>query len=290
MSTSPKVSVCVPVYNGGATIAETLRSVLAQSFTNFELVVVDSASSDATAAVVDTVRDSRIRFIHHDTNLGMGDNWNRALRDCRGEYIKVLSADDIIYPDCLALQTAVLDDPQHRNTVLVGGRRDIIDDDGNILMSDRGLAGPDATYPGKTVIRKMVRGGRNYIGEPLTGLYRRSAFEQTSGYDLNPTYCTDMSIWFKLLLLGDFHLIGKPIGAFRVGAGSTSLGIARSQWRQGINFFRAQQKLISDVLTPGDVRVGYFGWTRDAVLRQVFYLYLKLRRPRPASPANRQAT
>src|SRR5437667_3511518 len=90
LSAVPAVSVCIPAYRGAAHIGEAIESVLAQSFADFELVVVDDASRDDTAAVVARYRDPRIRFLRNERNAGVQANWNRCLELARGRYFKPL--------------------------------------------------------------------------------------------------------------------------------------------------------------------------------------------------------
>src|SRR3990170_1950083 len=85
----PTVSLCVPTFNRAQALGRTLESLLRQTFTDFELVVVDNASSDDTTNVVRNFRDPRIRYYRTPTNLGLYPNWNRCLDLARGEYVAV---------------------------------------------------------------------------------------------------------------------------------------------------------------------------------------------------------
>jgi len=90
------VSVCMPTYQGAAYVAAAVESVLAQTFANFELIVIDDCSQDETAAVVRGYRDPRLRFAQNERNLGAQDNWNRCLHVARGRYFKILPQDDLL--------------------------------------------------------------------------------------------------------------------------------------------------------------------------------------------------
>src|SRR4051812_14822954 len=128
----PAVSVCIPVFNGGPVIEETMGSVLAQTFTDLELVVIDNCSTDDTVARAQAVDDPRVRVVVNDTNIGMCGNWNRCLEEASAEYVKIVCADDVLYSDCLARQVRLLS--EQPDAVLATGTRDIIDDDGRRLM------------------------------------------------------------------------------------------------------------------------------------------------------------
>src|SRR6185369_13911842 len=109
---SCKVSVCIPTYNYGNYIAETIESVLAQNYSDFELLIIDDGSTDRTAEIVDSYarQDPRIRLIVNEVNLGMVENWNSCLEQAKGEYIKFVFGDDLLAsPDALGRMTALLD-------------------------------------------------------------------------------------------------------------------------------------------------------------------------------------
>src|SRR5579859_195058 len=109
MRQQPLISVCIPCYNGERFIGRTLESVLRQTFTDFELVIVDDKSTDGTVSVIRGFTDARIRLIQNEKNLGLCLNWNRALSQTAGKYVKLLCEDDFLYPECLARQVAVLE-------------------------------------------------------------------------------------------------------------------------------------------------------------------------------------
>src|SRR3972149_3665070 len=105
----PKVSVCIPSYNHARYIGASIESVLAQSFEDWELVIVDNFSTDDTQAVVKSFRDPRIRSYASDRNVGLVRNWNRCVSLARGEYVGILPADDIYLPRMLERSVGRLD-------------------------------------------------------------------------------------------------------------------------------------------------------------------------------------
>lgn len=106
---SPRVSVAMPTYNGERFIADTIRSILAQTYAEFELVVVDDGSTDRTAQVVESFDDSRIRLIRSDVNGGIAVATNRGYAAAKGEFIAQMDHDDLACPSRLATQVAFLD-------------------------------------------------------------------------------------------------------------------------------------------------------------------------------------
>ena len=98
----PHISVCIPVYQGASTLAATLRSVLASGRADFEVVIRDNGSTDGTSDVIAGFDDPRIRIIRSEKTLPLPANWRATVDQTRGGLIKVVCADDLIHPDCLA--------------------------------------------------------------------------------------------------------------------------------------------------------------------------------------------
>jgi glycosyltransferase involved in cell wall biosynthesis len=105
----PMVSVLMPVHNGAKHIQESIDSILAQSFMDFEIVIVDDGSTDNTPALIQTFTDSRIRVLRNEENLKIAVSLNRGLNACRGAFIARMDCDDLCNPRRLERQFAFLD-------------------------------------------------------------------------------------------------------------------------------------------------------------------------------------
>jgi glycosyltransferase involved in cell wall biosynthesis len=116
---TPRVTVLTTLYNKGAFVEDAVRSVLAQTFSDFELLVVDDVSTDDGPDRVRRFDDPRVRIIVNPVNLGRAGAANQGFAAARGEYIAVLDADDVMMPDRLAVQVAFLD--AHPEVVVCGG-------------------------------------------------------------------------------------------------------------------------------------------------------------------------
>lgn len=105
----PTITVCIPTYNGARYLRECLDSVLAQTFTDFEILIVDDCSSDDTVSIAREYasRYSCIRVVVNGQNLGLVGNWNRCVELVQGEWVKFVFQDDLIEPFCLDKMIAV---------------------------------------------------------------------------------------------------------------------------------------------------------------------------------------
>ncbi|GAA4495765.1 hypothetical protein GCM10023172_07980 [Hymenobacter ginsengisoli] len=115
---NPCVSVVLPIYNVAPYIEETIASILKQTFTDFELLVIDDCSTDDTAAKVQSFKDPRLRFIQNTQNLGRAGTDNAALPHVRGRYVAKMDGDDLCHPERLARQVAYLE--KHPEVNIVG--------------------------------------------------------------------------------------------------------------------------------------------------------------------------
>src|SRR6187402_1563429 len=108
---TPRVTVGIPVYNGAEYLEQAIQSVLAQTFSDFELIICDNASTDATAAIVldYAARDSRVRYARNRENIGSARNYNRLFELATGEDFKWMACDDLITPQFLEYCVAALD-------------------------------------------------------------------------------------------------------------------------------------------------------------------------------------
>jgi glycosyltransferase involved in cell wall biosynthesis len=227
----PLVSVCIPAYKNAEFIGATLESVLNQTYRNLEIIITDDRSPDETISVARRFSDPRIRLFENTANLGVGGNWNEALSHATGKYVKLMGADDLIYPQCIERQVEALENPDHANVVLAVCNTDIINPFGRVVMRRRfrfrhGLA------KGKQLIGKCVRWGTNYVGEPVVGLFKREVLALSGTYDSSNPYWLDLIFWAELLKHGDAFMDQDRLAAFRLSGGSvtTSLGFKQAAY------------------------------------------------------------
>jgi glycosyltransferase involved in cell wall biosynthesis len=267
---TPLVSVCIPIYNGAAFIAETVESVLTQTFADFELIVLDNASTDETLRILEQFNDIRLRIIRHASNIGATANFNAALSEARGEWVKVLCADDLLYPDCLKRQMLKAVPSEGHRPVLLCSARDIIDATGRRWMRRR-FPKQSGMISGSTAIRRSVRAGTNLFGEPAAVLMHRETALRAGGFDPAWRFCTDLDLWVRILQYGDLYTDFDALCAFRVSAQSWSMSLVCSQAAEFCGWMTRRRQ-------DGLLRATRFellaGWLRAHLLmaqRWVFY-------------------
>ena len=209
---TPKVSVCIPTFNGVEYLCQAVESVLKQSYQDFEIVIVDNCSTDQTEGLVEALKKKSngcIRYYKNDRNIGLVANLNRCLKYARGAYIKFLCADDMLLPRCIEKMVEGLD--LHLSVKLVTGSRLMIDERGN-EYGIRRYMNADAVVRGNQVITRCLFGG-NFIGEPTAVMFRKN--DLTGCFREDMPQLSDMDMWFQLLEQGDLLSLETPLCAIR---------------------------------------------------------------------------
>jgi glycosyltransferase involved in cell wall biosynthesis len=234
--TTPAISVCIPTFNGDRTIEETLRSVLNQTFSDFEIVICDDSSTDKTLQIVAQFDDPRIIVSKFEKAPDPAANWNRAVRLCRGQYVKVMGQDDVLYPQCLEMEMRAFTEYSDIAPVFVFSNRDIILASGFKLKRSNLFRRTGFQSVGRNkALRSVLRSGRNTIGEPVAVTMRRDTFEKTRGFE--GSYVVDLAMWFDLLEYGSAVKNHQVLSAFRISRSSWSFRLRKSQARQTIELF-----------------------------------------------------
>ena len=197
-----RFSVCIPNYNYGRYIGQTLESVLSQSYPHFEVIVADNASTDDSVRVVESFHDPRVRLIRNQYNIGFAPNLDRATASARHEFMLLLSSDDLMRPGALASYAQVLSSLGDRasNAVLTSAI-DEIDSEGNLrgvsyrpqgmpfyqsIIPDQAAAIPWTDLAvekdgGLEILAQSLR-AKNVAASFLATCYPRRLYEQVEGY------------------------------------------------------------------------------------------------------------
>jgi glycosyltransferase involved in cell wall biosynthesis len=204
---APPVSLGLPVFNGEEFLAPVLESVLAQTYGDFELVISDNASTDATPDIVRhyAARDPRIRYFRQPTNIGIGNNWSFVARQARGKFLKWVSANDEYPPNAVQDCVEVLE--QDESVVLCYGRTQFIDMTGRRLDL---YAGDFELTSDDPLERYGVIRGRLHLSTPIqSGIVRLEAVRRC-GYMRNYRD-SDRVLIFGLALAGKFVLLPQTL-------------------------------------------------------------------------------
>jgi glycosyltransferase involved in cell wall biosynthesis len=268
-----RVSVVVPSYNNVSFIVATMDSILAQTFEDFELIVADHSSTDGTWERLQRYRtDPRVRLLRTQTGGGAPQNWDRVTASARGELLKLVCGDDLIYPDCLRRQVEAMD--ANPSVVLVAAQRDLIDARGDVLLSGRGLAGLTGKVSGTAAARHTVLAGSNIFGEPACVLIRREVLQDVGGWDGRHPYVIDLATYVNVLLHGDFLGIDTALAAFRLSSSQWSVHLAREQSDQVIGFHHRLAHDASGLLSRTDLFRGDAKARAMAYARRLAYIWV----------------
>lgn len=252
------VSICIPSYNGSRWISETITSVIEQSYTKWELIVSDHDSADETIAIVDSFRDSRIRVTHTPRAQSIAANWNRAVSEGRGDLVKVLGQDDLLYPRAIELEVEAMQRTGLRPAFCFSDR-DVVNRTGvSRYRSPRRYSGARHLEPDE-LARSVCRSGTSPLGEPVAVLFRRETWDEVGGF--HGMYLIDLDFYCRISQLGGALYTGHRTCAFRVTRDSWGSRMALQQFSI-VPFVIKLQKQYSQSIRPFDVLVGM---TRAAI-------------------------
>jgi len=236
------VSIIMPSYNTGRFIEETIRSVLAQTYANWELIIVDDCSGDNTDDVVKPfLTDARIRYFKNDANSGAAVSRNRALREAKGRWIAFLDSDDLWESEKLERQIRFMEQNNYRFSYT-----SYCEIDENSEPNGRTITGP------KKITK---RGMYNYCWPGcLTVMYDASVVGLIQIKDIKKN--NDYAMWLKVARKVDCYLLAESLARYRKRSGSISNhGYAKLiKWHYKL-FREADERaqLVALVLTAGNL-------------------------------------
>ena len=212
----PTISVVMPVRNAAAFVSSAIESILQQSWQDFELIIVDDASTDETYTICETYagRDQRIRLFRNETNLGVAKTANLALSHARANYIARMDGDDVSLPDRFAKQKAYLD--ANPDIVAVGGQCLLIDEKGEVTGTKRFPTNPkkarDMLYTGLPVQQPTIMLNRALL--PVDFVYYVETDRPTG---------EEISLLFRLLQYGQIVALPDNVLQYRIHTGNLTL-------------------------------------------------------------------
>jgi glycosyltransferase involved in cell wall biosynthesis len=235
-----KVSICVPTFNGSRYLRLAIESARAQTFRDFELLIVDDDSTDDTVAIAEEAArvDSRVRVYRNPRRLGLAGNWNRCLELASGEWIKFLFQDDSLQPACVERLFKLGTDS---GATLVACRRKFefdssvgeefkrsflvhaAENDLNRRFPDHAgtiTAGEFAAYAAKYP-------ALNCIGEPTATMFRRSAVAEFGNFNADLMQAIDWEYWLRIAVTRGLSYLDESLATFRLHDGGATFANMR---------------------------------------------------------------
>ena len=269
-SQTPRLSIGVPVYNGEDYIAEAITSHLEQDFSDFELVVSDNCSTDATADIVnDFIKaDDRVSYSRNDENIGSTANFNRLFRITNGELFRWAAADDRVEPGYLSKVIAMMDAD---SDIVIGHAESLLIDPHSepMLEMAQGFLGGDgymeaiklqppagderfhSPHPHNRIDAVINNNHRNFY---IFGIMRRDVMMQTKLH--GSFYGGDRTLLVEMAMRGTFRKVPEALFASR--------SHAKNSGRNGLNFEELKQHGAQDLSFAGQVMKGYVSGVRNA--------------------------
>ena len=207
-----RVGIAIPSYCSATTLEATLRSIAAQSYTDWYCVVVNDGAEDGSTDVVSRLRDPRIRYVCDGERRGQLRNFNRAILEVLredAEIVRLFSADDVMYAHSLEDTVRVFD--AHASVGLVASYYDGIDASGRLVFRSAVERRPDRVMAGRAYLLIGVSVG-NTIGGPSSVALRRSAIETAGLFDPRIDFSGDADLWHRVAASWDVAWVGRRTG------------------------------------------------------------------------------
>lgn len=251
----PRLSVVMPTHMRGHLIGGSIRSILNQSFQDFELLIRDDCSKDATEEVVRGFNDPRIRYHRNETNLGMPENLNQGIRASRGEYVVVCHDHDFYNWRLFQKMVLLLD--EHLSVGLVHTGIAIIDQEG----SGTGVK-YISPWPRTSAGRQWLRFMLSSFNCPVcaNAMVRRSVHQQLGLYDPDFGFVADVEMWMRVSLAYDIGYIAEPLIQVRERDTGQATGQAL-RWSNLDAIIRIHQRYCRKFYNPPEA------WVRRLFLR-----------------------
>lgn len=225
------VSVIMPVYNAEKYVEEAVRSILNQSFADFELLIIDDKGQDSSMDVVKSIKDPRIRIIANDMNRGISYATNVGMKNATGKYIALMDDDDIAMPDRLELEYDYLE--RHPEVDVVGGGDITVDEGGNIISFRREVICNPKRIKAEFLFRDKIHNA--------TAMFRRDFVEKNGLFYKDGFWgMQDFKFWTECAACGTIANIDKIVSHWRKHNTNTSSLVQ-------VNYLSERKKKYSEI-------------------------------------------
>lgn len=231
MNKNIEISVLMPAYNAEKFIEEAIRSVLNQTFTNFEFIIVNDGSTDSTEQIIQSFTDQRIKYLKQQ-NEGLASALNKGLQQATGKYIARFDADDICYPQRLEQQYQFI--KENPSYVIVGSAVDYIDQHGSYIF----------TYMPSCITHEAIElvNKKHCPFIHSSVLYQKDVVLQYGGYNQHAHSFEDHFLWLSILKKGKGQNLKEPLIQVRLNPDSVTID---ENWRPR-NFHRIKTKVLQN--------------------------------------------
>jgi glycosyltransferase involved in cell wall biosynthesis len=212
------ISVIIPVYNGENTIRTAIESVLKQSFSNIELIVIDDGSTDSTLEIINNINDPRLEIFSYP-NAGLAASRNRGIEKASGDFISFIDADDLWTPDKLEVQYLALQN--HPETSIAYSWTDYIDESGNFIKSGRREKFSGYVYQ-QMLVSNFLENGSNLLAA-------RKVFQEVGGFDESLNAAEDWDMCLRLSAQYKFVCVEKVQILYRLSLNSMSANLIKQE-------------------------------------------------------------
>lgn len=224
------VSVCVPTFNGAEYLQEALDSISYQTYRNLEVIISDDESTDGTFDIIENYKRSSpfpVKVLNHNPS-GIGSNWNNCLKNAKGDFIKFLFQDDLLYPGCIEEMIQIIS--KEEDIGLIASKRNFLIE-GTIepslkewietykdLQKTMNLPSREVNFLDKNLLKdkRFLQIPHNKIGEPSAVLFRTSILNRTGYFREDLQQILDAEFYYRILKTYRIGIINKDLVAFRL--------------------------------------------------------------------------
>jgi len=265
---TPLVTICIPVYNGGQFLEESLDSVLTQTYHNIEIILSDDNSGDNSLEIAKKYQskcDKNFVILLHKP-CGMVQNWNFCAEHTKGKYIKFLHQDDVLEPDCIEKMVALAE--QDNEVGLVFSPRGIIasNEAQNDPVCQADIQHSQNLYTawknlqpiqaGKTLLLapNILDNPINKIGEPTTVLIRKEVFDNIGFFDTELCQLVDVEMWFRIMSQYKIGFVDQILSHWRIHSQQQTRSNSKNRERILLDWKKFYQKIFENEIYPTQLR------------------------------------
>ncbi|MFA0580160.1 glycosyltransferase family 2 protein, partial [Vibrio sp. 10N.222.49.F1] len=215
LSNLPLISIVMAVYNCEKYLKYSIDSIIEQSYENFEFIIVDDCSVDNSLSIINSYKDSRLRIIKNDENMGLAGSLNRAIEEAAGKYIARMDADDISLSNRIEKQVSYME--QHKNVAVCGTNIQHIDSNNNPIKDRIKWIKED----NRSIKNALIYG--SCFAHPSVIVRAKYFREHSIRYEVTLRRSQDYDLWFKLSEYGDFANLNEPLLLYRISGDMASI-------------------------------------------------------------------